>query len=88
MLRLYESNQYAYAITGNATENGTKVTQIEFKPLDKNSEYTKIRLFFAENTNKATSIKSVFKKMVRGIRWMSKNIVPNKTYAPEVFVLM
>ena len=35
MLRLYESGQYAYAITGNATENGTKVTQIEFKPLDK-----------------------------------------------------
>jgi len=85
MLRLYESGQYAYAITGNATENGTKVTQIEFKPLDKNSEYTKIRLSVAENTHKATSIK-VFSKDGSRYTLNVKSIVPNKTYAPEVFV--
>lgn len=85
MLRMYESGQYAYAITGNATENGTKVTQIEFKPLDKNSEYSKIRLSVAENTNKATSIK-VFSKDGSRYTLNVKSIVPNKTYAPEIFV--
>lgn len=85
MLRLYESGQYAYAITGNAIENGTNVTQIEFKPLDKNSEYSKIRLSVSEKNNKASSIK-VFSKDGSRYTLVVKSIVPNKTYASDVFV--
>lgn len=84
MMRMYESGQYVYGIVGNATENGTKVTQIEFKPLDKKSEYSKIRLSVAEGNKRATSIK-VFSKDGSRYTLNIKNLVPNKTYTPETF---
>ncbi|MBK8701099.1 MAG: outer membrane lipoprotein carrier protein LolA [Saprospiraceae bacterium] len=85
MLRIYESGKYAYAITGNIQENGTNVTQIEFKPLDKNSEYSKIRLSVNEKAKRATSIK-VFGKDGSRYTLFIKNIQPNKAYPQETFV--
>lgn len=61
LLRIYENGEYAFAITAEEVVNGRKVTMIEFKPLDKNSEYSKMRLAVNTKTNRAESIK-VFSK--------------------------
>jgi hypothetical protein len=44
MVKMYDSGEYDYAITGEGTEGGKACTYIEFKPKKKNSEYTKLRL--------------------------------------------
>ena len=85
MLRMYENGKYAYAIIGDAVENGTNVTQIEFKPLDKKSPYTKLRLSVNKKTNKAASLK-IFSKDGSRYTLNVKNILPNKAYTPETFV--
>jgi outer membrane lipoprotein carrier protein len=85
MLRMYENGKYAYAITGEVVENGTNVTQIEFKPLDKKSPYSKLRLSVNKKTNKASSLK-IFSKDGSRYTLNVKNIMPNKAYTADVFV--
>ncbi len=85
MIKLYESGKYAYVITGNAIEKGTNVTLIEFKPLDKKSPYTKMRLSVDTKNNKAISMK-VFSKDGSKYNLYIKNILPNKAYTSDVFV--
>ena len=85
MLRMYENGKYAYAIVGDVVENGTNVTQIEFKPLDKKSQYSKLRLSINKKTNKASSLK-IFSKDGSRFTLNVKNILPNKAYASDVFV--
>ena len=46
ILNLYDSKAYEYAITGTVTEGGKQLRQIEFKPVDKNSELAKMRLTY------------------------------------------
>lgn len=85
MMKMYESGKYAYAITGSAVENGTNVTLIEFKPLDKKSTYSKMRLAVDTKNNKATSMR-VFSKDGSKYTLLVKNILPNKAYTADVFV--
>ena len=85
MLRIYENGKYAYAIVGNVKENGTNVTQIEFKPLEKKSEYSKIRLSVYEKTKKAKSL-TIFNKDGSRYTLNIKNITPNKAYTADTFV--
>lgn len=85
MLRMYENGKYAYAITGEVVENGTNVTQIEFKPLDKKNPYSKLRLSINKKTNKASSLK-IFSKDGSRYTLNVKNILPNKAYTSDVFV--
>lgn len=44
MVTMYESGKFAYALTNEMPEDGRIVQQIEFKPLDRDSEYAKMRL--------------------------------------------
>ena len=44
LLRIYETGDYAYAITYEGKYEGKQISQIEFKPIDRNSEYAKMRL--------------------------------------------
>jgi outer membrane lipoprotein carrier protein len=85
MIKLYEGGKYAYAITGTAIENGINVTLIEFKPLDKKSEYSKMRLSVDTKKNKAVSMK-VFSKDGSKYTLIVKNLLPNKSYTSDVFV--
>ena len=84
MLRIYESNEYIYAITDVRTENGKKLTEIEFKPLDRDSEYIKMRISINRKDN-------IMKKIAIFVRDGSKytvsleNIESNKTYDEKIF---
>ena len=46
ILDLYDSGAFDYAIVGTTKVNGKDMKQIEFKPLDRKSEYTKLRLTY------------------------------------------
>lgn len=84
MLRLYETENFVYAITEERTENGKQVADIEFKPLEKKSEYSKMRLTVDKSANKMLSLR-IFSK--DGSRYTLKvnDLIPNKTYEAGIF---
>ena len=84
MLNLYESGEFVYAITAEPLLDGKKVTQIEFKPLDRDSEFSKMVLYVSKNSGEMSQMK-VFSK--DGGRYTLKinEILPNRQYGPEVF---
>jgi len=84
MMRIYESGDYAYDITGEQMIAGVKHTVIDFKPLDPDSEYFKITLLVDKANNKMAEMK-VFSK--DGSRYTLKinNIVGNKEYNEGIF---
>jgi outer membrane lipoprotein-sorting protein len=84
MLTLYEDGNYAFAITGEETINGSKVTLIEFKPLDRDSEYSKIRLSVKERSNEPYSIK-VFSKDGSRYTLIINDMKPNQKFSANVF---
>lgn len=61
LLSRYQKGDYLYAITDKVTENNVVLTQVEFKPKAKNSEYSKMRLSIDEKTNSIKSIKAFAK---------------------------
>lgn len=61
LLQLYKKGEYLYAIIDKVSENGVVLTQIEFKPVDKKSEYSKIRLAVNEKSQLISSVKAFAK---------------------------
>jgi outer membrane lipoprotein-sorting protein len=84
MLQLYESGEFVYFITAEPLLNGKKVTQIEFKPLDRDSEFSKLTLYVDKKSQKMAQMK-VFSK--DGGRYTLKinDITPNKKYPLDIF---
>ncbi len=84
MLKLYDSGEFVYMITAEPLLDGKKVTQIEFKPLDRDSEFSKLVLYVDKKSKKMAQMK-VFSK--DGGRYTLKinDIVPNKKYDLDVF---
>jgi hypothetical protein len=44
LLRQYESGEFEYALVAETVENNTQIAQIEFKPTDDFSDYSKLRV--------------------------------------------
>lgn len=84
MLRIYESNEYIYAITDVKTENGEKLTEIEFKPLDRDSEYIKMRISINRKDNIMKKI-AIFARDGSRYTVSLTNIESNKTYDEKTF---
>lgn len=79
LLNFYDHGDFAYFITGEAREGGKVVQQIEFKPLDRSAEYSKLRM----NVNKATKdITSVTAFGRDGSRYTLRldGLTPNKRF--------
>ena len=85
MMQLYSKGNFAYAITGEGTENNQAVTFIEFKPLDADSEYSKFRLAVDTKLNKMVSMK-VFSKDGSRYTLTVKELTPNKKFDNGFFV--
>jgi len=62
---LYKSDEYIFAISNYFFENGQNCTQIECKPLDRNSEYGKIRLTISDKTNSLLRAQVFYKNGTR-----------------------
>lgn len=85
MIQLYTKGEFVYAVTGEGTENNQKVTHIEFKPLDTNSEYSKFRLAVNTKLNKLVSL-MVFSKDGSRYRLIVNELTPNKKFENGYFV--
>lgn len=85
LMNLYKTGDYAYAITDEVVENGRKITQVEFKPLDKASPYSKMRLSVYNDNSSLQSMK-VFSKDGSRYTLLIKDIQKNKNYPENTFV--
>lgn len=84
LLKRYQKGDYTYAITEKITENGKLITQIEFKPNDKNSEYSKLRVSIDEKGGRIQAIKAFGKDGSR-YSFAITRFTPNKTFAADYF---
>lgn len=84
LLKRYQKGDYTYAITEKTTENGKLITQIEFKPNDKNSEYSKLRVSIDEKGGRIQAIKAFGKDGSR-YSFTITRFTPNKTFDADYF---
>ena len=61
LYQLHKSDDYVFALANEFAEDGQTVTQIECKPLDDNSDYSKLRLTILKKANKVKRMK-IFSK--------------------------
>jgi len=80
----HKKGKYLYALVNENFENGKAIQQIEFKPLDDESEYSKIRMTIEKKHNIVRRVK-VFSK--DGSRYVLKidKLTPNKTFTSTDF---
>ena len=83
LLKSYEKD-FTSALIGEATEGGKSVYKIEFKPKDRNSEYSKVRVTIAKNTFTINKIK-VFDKSNIHYTVAVKSFVRNSSLSDSFF---
>lgn len=84
LLRRYQKGDFLYAISDKTTENGKVLTQIEFKPKDRNSEYAKLRVAIDEKAGAIQSIKAFAKDGSR-YTFAITRLSPNKALGAGQF---
>jgi outer membrane lipoprotein carrier protein len=84
LFTLYEKGEYIYGIVNEGKEAGKSIVQIEFKPTDRYSEYTKLRLTLEKGTNKVMHMK-VFSKDGSKYTLAIDKLTPNKTFSNSHF---
>ncbi|MDO8366700.1 MAG: outer membrane lipoprotein carrier protein LolA, partial [Saprospiraceae bacterium] len=84
LLSRYQKGDFLYTITDKTTEGGKLLTQIEFKPKAKNSEYSKLRVAIDEKAGTIQSIKAFAKDGSR-YTFLIMQLTPNKAIAASQF---
>lgn len=84
LLTLYEKGEYIYAIIEERKVGNSTFTDIEFKPVSKKSDFTKLRLTVDKNLNKMVSLR-VFSKDGSKYTLKINDIKSNKKYDPALF---
>jgi len=84
LLTIYEKDEYVYALTSRVQEGGKTLQQIEFKPLQKDFEYTKLRVSVDVATNEVTKIEAFGKDASRYTLKIEKMAV-NKVFTTNYF---
>jgi outer membrane lipoprotein-sorting protein len=84
ILSVYESGEYEYVLVNEQREDGAKIQQIEFKPLDRDSEYSKMRLTLVKGSKQLKRVK-IFAK--DGSRFTMKvdKLKSNSDYLDSTF---
>lgn len=57
LMQIYEQEDFVYALTNQIKEGEKLIEQIEFKPIDRDSDYSKIRLSIDKRKNEIVRIK-------------------------------
>lgn len=86
LLTKYQKGEYLYALNDKSTEKGVFLSHIEFKPKDKKSEYSKIRVSIDEKNKKIVSIKA-FSKDGGRYTFLVTSFSPNKKFEANHFVM-
>ncbi len=84
LLNRYQKGDYLYSVVDKVTEGGKLVTQIEFKPKTKKSEYSKLRISIDEKAGTIQNVKAFAKDGSRYTFAISR-LVPNKAFAADYF---
>lgn len=84
LLKRYQKGDFLYTITDKTTEDGKQVTQIEFKPKDRKSEYSKLRVSIDEKAGTIERIKAFAKDGGR-YTFQITRLTPNKKFAAGHF---
>jgi len=84
LLQIYESEEYVYVLANEFMENNRPVQQIEFKPLDRDSEYSKLRMTLDKKSSDIVRIKVFAKDGSRYTLNMNK-MKPNVSFAADHF---
>jgi outer membrane lipoprotein carrier protein len=84
LLQAYESGEYVYVLVNEFMENGVAVQQIEFKPLDPESEFTKMRLTVEKGSAKIVRMKT-FSRDGSRFTLILDQLTPNKTFPASTF---
>ncbi len=84
LFSFYNKGKFAFVLV-NEYAQGTKILQqIEFKPLEKSFEYSKLRMEVDKKTNEVVSVKAFGKDGSRYTLTVSQ-LTPNKTFAANYF---
>lgn len=84
ILTIYEKGEFVYALTNEFAKDGKLVQQIEFKPLKKGVEYSKLRLSVDKKTNDIISVEAFIHDGSRYTLQLTK-LTPNKTFTASTF---
>ena len=84
MLRAYEWDNYIYVLVNEFTEKRQVIQQIEFKPTDRDTDFSKIRLTLDKKTLDVVQIKTFGKDGSRYTLTIDK-LLPNATVNASVF---
>jgi chaperone LolA len=84
LLGRYQKGDFLYAITDKVTEGGKLLTLIEFKPKNRNSEYSKLRIAIDEKASTIQSVKGFAKDGSRYTFTISR-ITPDKAMPATIF---
>lgn len=85
LLRVYERDDFVYILSNEYSENGKIIQDIEFKPLDQSSEYSKMRLSVDKASSQIVRIKAFAKDGSRYTLTVN-TFKSNGTYPPSTFV--
>lgn len=85
LLRIYEKEDFIYHLINEDIENGVAIQQIEFKPTDRDSEYSKMRVTIDRKKTQILRIKAFSKDGSRYTMEVNK-FMPNQKYTDADFI--
>lgn len=96
LFNIYESNEFVYALSNEMKEGNTFVQQIEFKPIDTFSDYSKLRLTLNKSDASFKRIKTFGKdgsqftltlnRISPNIKTAATDFVFNKSDYPDYYI--
>ncbi len=86
LLKAYESGDYYYVLMNESYEGKTPIQQVEFKPKDPDSEYSKMRVTINKKTSQIMRLK-IFSRDGTRYTLTINNTKPNQDFATSTFVL-
>ncbi len=85
VLKIYKNDNYFYVLMNEAYEKGVMIQQIEFKPKDRESEYSKMRVTINKNTSEIMRLK-VFSRDGSRYTFSIDNTDLNKKISDDTFI--
>jgi outer membrane lipoprotein-sorting protein len=87
ILKIYKGDKYFYVLMNEAYEKGVMIQQIEFKPKDRDSEYSKMRVTINKNTSEIMHVK-VFSRDGSRFSFAIETTKLDKKYGDDTFVFV
>ncbi|MFM8363461.1 MAG: LolA family protein [Haliscomenobacter sp.] len=84
LFRIYERENFAYALVNEYSDGSRTLQEIEFKPLDKYSEYSKLRLTVNKANTDFVEMKAFAKDGARYTMGITR-LTPNKPFPETTF---